>query len=186
MGKIIGVYIRISSGDKQSTESQQLAISEYIDHNNLPRDKIRVYMDSCSGTLSTRPQLDLLMESVRKGLVGEIIFWRLDRLGRSVSNLIDLMTEFKEFGVRVKSLRDNLDTSTASGQLAFNMLAAVAQFEHDLISERTIAGLLNARRNDIPLGRPPHSKDKRRRKTDGYKSRWAQERLKKSTELMTK
>lgn len=103
----------------------------------------RIYTDKISGSKFERPEMNKMKESLRNGDV--IVVWRLDRLGRSLRDLITLVNEFKEGGIGLKSLQDSIDTSSASGELMFHLMGALAQFERTLICERTKAGLTAAR-----------------------------------------
>lgn len=112
----------------------------------------RTFTDVSSGSLASRPQLDLLLDHLRPG--DTLVVWRLDRLGRSVRNLIDLVQALEERGVHFKSLQDHMDTSSPGGKLVFHIFASLAEFERDLIRERTQAGLESARARGRVGGRP--------------------------------
>lgn len=103
----------------------------------------RIYEEKVSATSKTRPQLERLLDSLREG--DKVVVWRLDRLGRSIKDLIALVELFKERGVQFVSLTENIDTSSPSGELIFHIFASVAQFERSLIIERTKSGLNAAR-----------------------------------------
>ena len=98
-----------------------------------------------------RPELDNLLSQLRNGDI--IIVWKLDRLGRSLKHLVDLMAEFKQMEVEFISLNDNIDTTTIQGRLIFNLFASFAEFERELIRERTMAGLKAARERGRVGGR---------------------------------
>lgn len=112
----------------------------------------RVFADHASGAKAHRPELDRLLDVIREG--DTLIVWKLDRLGRSVQNLVDLMNLLQSRGVGFRSLTENMDTTTPGGVLVFNVFAAMAQFERDLIRERTNAGLRAARARGRKGGRP--------------------------------
>lgn len=112
----------------------------------------KIYKDIKSGSLSNRPALDQLLNDVNKNDV--IIIWKLDRLGRSLKNLVDLINTLNEKGVGLKSINDPVDTTTAQGRLIFNIFGSLAEFERELIKERTIAGLEAAREKGKIGGRP--------------------------------
>ena len=112
----------------------------------------KIYKDIISGSLSNRPALDQLLNDVNKNDV--IVIWKLDRLGRSLKNLVDLINTLNEKGVGLKSVNDPVDTTTAQGRLIFNIFGSLAEFEHELIKERTIAGLEAAREKGKIGGRP--------------------------------
>src|SRR5690349_24080098 len=99
----------------------------------------RIFTDKASGKLEHRPALDAMLEQLRPG--DAVVVWRLDRLGRSLRNLIDLVSEFESRGVGFVSLTENIDTTTPGGRLIFHIFGALAEFERDLIRERTMAGL---------------------------------------------
>lgn len=112
----------------------------------------KIYKDIISGSLSNRPALDKLLEDVNKNDV--IVIWKLDRLGRSLKNLVDLINTLNEKGVGIQSLNDPVDTTTAQGRLIYNIFGSLAEFERELIKERTIAGLEAARGKGNIGGRP--------------------------------
>lgn len=115
----------------------------------------RVYTDHASGSRASRPELDRMMEALREGDV--LVVWKLDRLGRSVQNLVELMNRLHAMGVEFRSLTEGMDTTTPGGTMIFGMFAVMAQFERDLIRERTMAGLQAARARGHRGGRPPSS-----------------------------
>jgi DNA invertase Pin-like site-specific DNA recombinase len=112
----------------------------------------RVFVDKASGKLEHRPQLDALLDQLRPG--DTVVVWRLDRLGRSLRHLIDTVQELDDGGVAFRSLTENIDTATPGGRLVFHVFGALAEFERDLIRERTIAGLAAARARGRKGGRP--------------------------------
>jgi DNA invertase Pin-like site-specific DNA recombinase len=112
----------------------------------------KIYQDQLSGAKVDRPGLEEALAFARKG--DTLVVWRLDRLGRSLRHLIMTVEEMQGRGVALKSLQDNIDTSTATGQLQFHLIAALAQFERSLIQERTNAGLVAARARGRFGGRP--------------------------------
>ena len=103
----------------------------------------RIYFDKVSGSKADRPELNRLRESLRSG--DTLVVWRLDRLGRSLRDLIDWVKWLEETGVTLHSLNEQIDTSHHTGKLVFHLFAALAEFERDLIRERTLAGLAAAR-----------------------------------------
>ncbi|WEV74243.1 recombinase family protein [Bifidobacterium sp. ESL0798] len=113
----------------------------------------KIYTDHASGAKEHRPQLDEMLRALRKG--DTVIVWKLDRMGRSLQNLVTLMNKFNDMGVGFKSLTENIDATTSGGMLVYNIFAAMAQFERDLIRERTNAGLQAARRRGRKGGRKP-------------------------------
>lgn len=113
----------------------------------------RVFVDTISGSLDHRPELEKLMDQLRPG--DTLVVWRLDRLGRSIRHLIDQLQILSERGVGFRSLQETIDTTSSGGRLVFHVFAALAEFERDLIRERTHAGLAAARARGRKGGRPP-------------------------------
>lgn len=113
----------------------------------------RVWSETASGAAAQRPVLEQLMATVQPG--DTIVVWRLDRLGRSTTHLIDTVTQLHERDVAVHSLHEQFDTRTANGRLILGLFALLAQFERDLMTERTKAGLEAAARSGKRIGRPP-------------------------------
>ncbi len=146
MGKRIG-YARVSSGDQDLSLQIDELKSLGCDH---------IFSDKVSGIKSERKGLDLCIKTLNSG--DTLVVWRLDRLGRSMPHLVSIVTDLKERGIHIKSLNDGvIDTTTASGELVFNIFAALAQFERELIRERTCAGLKAARSRGRKGGRKPIS-----------------------------
>lgn len=112
----------------------------------------RIYQDKLSGSITLRPELEKLREVLREG--DTLIIWRLDRLGRSLKDLIEWVAYLEEKKVTLHSLQEALDTSTAGGKLIFHIFGALAEFERNLIRERTKAGLAAARARGRLGGRP--------------------------------
>ena len=112
----------------------------------------RLFTDKASGAKADRPQYLLMLDQIRPG--DTILIWKLDRLGRSLRHLLDLVDIFNEKDVGLKSLTDPIDTTTSRGKLIFNIFASLAEFERDLIRERTMAGLAAARARGRIGGRP--------------------------------
>ena len=112
----------------------------------------RIFVDKASGKLEHRPGLDEMLAQLRPG--DTVVVWRLDRLGRSLRHLIDVVGDLDRRGVALRSLRESLDTSTPGGRLVFHVFGALAEFERDLIRERTAAGLQAARARGRRGGRP--------------------------------
>lgn len=112
----------------------------------------RTFTDRASGKLTSRPALDELLTQARPG--DTLIVWRLDRLGRSLRHLIDTVGQLEQRGVAFVSLTEAMDTSTPGGKLIFHFMGALAQFERELLRERTMAGLAAARARGRNGGRP--------------------------------
>jgi DNA invertase Pin-like site-specific DNA recombinase len=135
-------YARVST-DEQSDNAQLDAL------NNAGCE--RIFSEKFSGKSKQRPELERMIDSLRSGDI--VVVQRLDRLGRSLKDLIELLDGFKSQQVSFISLNENIDTTTAVGELAFHMIGSIAQFERRLISERTKAGLDAARARGRKGGR---------------------------------
>ena len=112
----------------------------------------QLYTDTASGSLTDRPGLAEALSHLRAG--DTLVVWRLDRLGRSLAHLIDTIKVLQGRGIHFKSLQEQLDTGTSGGKLVFHVFGALAEFERDLIRERTKAGLAAARARGTVGGRP--------------------------------
>jgi DNA invertase Pin-like site-specific DNA recombinase len=112
----------------------------------------RVFIDKMSGKRFDRPEFLRMLDMARPGDV--IVVWRLDRLGRSLKQLIETVTLLGSRGIELRSLKESIDTATPTGKLMFHIVAAMAEFERDVISERTQAGLEAARARGRRGGRP--------------------------------
>jgi DNA invertase Pin-like site-specific DNA recombinase len=134
-------------------------VSTFDQNPGLQRDALkaagcfRVFTDRASGTLENRKQLAKVLDQLRPG--DTLVVWRLDRLGRSLTHLIETVTTLAERKIGFRSLTENIDTTTASGKLIFHIFGAIAEFERDLIRDRTMAGLAAARARGRVGGRPP-------------------------------
>ena len=112
----------------------------------------RIYQEVASGAKTARPELDRLLVDIRTG--DTIVIWKLDRLGRSLKHLVELVGKLAERKIGLLSLNDPVDTTNAQGRLVFNLFASLAEFERELIQERTLAGLSAARARGRVGGRP--------------------------------
>lgn len=112
----------------------------------------RIFTDHASGTATSRPQFDAMMDRLRIG--DTLVVWRLDRLGRSMTHLIALVAELEAREIGLRSLNEQIDTTTANGRLVFHVMAALTEFERGLLTERTQAGLAAARARGRVGGRP--------------------------------
>jgi DNA invertase Pin-like site-specific DNA recombinase len=112
----------------------------------------RIVQETASGAKSDRPALASLLEQIHAGDI--LVIWKLDRLGRSLRDLVDLVSTLMEKRVGLKSLQDPIDTTSSQGRLVFNIFASLAEFERDLIIQRTQAGLSAARARGRKGGRP--------------------------------
>jgi len=112
----------------------------------------KIFVDELSGAKAARPGLQQAMDSLREGDV--LVVWRLDRLGRSLRNLLELVEKLKERKVGFRSIQESMDTSTSGGNLIFQVFGALAEFERNIIRDRTNAGLAAARARGRTGGRP--------------------------------
>lgn len=140
-------YVRVSTADdRQSTDLQRDALlSAGIDERNIHEDR-------ASGARDDRPGLKACLQYLRSGDV--LVVWKLDRLGRSLPHLMEIVTGLRERGVGFRSLTEAIDTTTAMGELLFHIFGALAQYERALIRERVMAGLEAAKRRGKRGGRP--------------------------------
>ena len=133
---------------------------------NLQRDALKaagctqICEDTASGANAARPGLDKALGMLREG--DTLVVWKLDRLGRSLKHLIESVQTLDGRGVGFKSIQDSIDTTTPGGKLLFHILGSLAEFERDLIRERTNAGLAAARARGRKGGRPPGGFAKKR------------------------
>jgi DNA invertase Pin-like site-specific DNA recombinase len=150
--KRCAVYARVSRKRDQSPTLQLDALralcaqrrwqlTEYVDH-------------GVSGTKASRPALDRLMRDVHAGKVDVVACWKFDRFARSMQHLVTALNDFRARGVEFVSVQDGIDTSTAAGRMVFGVIAALAEFERELIVERVQAGLAAAARRGRRGGRP--------------------------------
>ena len=136
-------YARVSTQD-QKLEVQLTELEKY---------GCEIIFKEKQSAIKERPELDRMVNQLRVG--DTVVVWKLDRLGRSLRHLVNLVGSFKDQGVDFVSINDNIDTTTSQGRLMFNLFASFAEFEREMISERTKAGLANARRHGRKGGRKP-------------------------------
>jgi DNA invertase Pin-like site-specific DNA recombinase len=150
----VGLYARVSTLNGHQDPEMQLAelreyaarrgfriVGEYVDH-------------GISGSKESRPALNRLMADAHQRKFDAVLVWKIDRFGRSLKHLVNALADLAAVGVAFISLRDNLDLTTPSGRLMFQIIGAMAEFERALIQERVRAGLRNARAKGKQLGRP--------------------------------
>jgi DNA invertase Pin-like site-specific DNA recombinase len=149
----VAIYARVSTVNHgqdvglQTGEQHKFAeargwqvFDDYIDH-------------GVSGSKDSRPELNRLMADAKRRRFDVVLVWKLDRFGRSLRHLVNALAEFESLGIAFVSLSDNLDLSTASGRLMFQIIGAMAEFERALIQERVKAGIRNARAKGKRIGR---------------------------------
>lgn len=166
----VALYIRNSTTEEKQNPNVQ--INPLVKKCDIEGWEYEIFQEFASGSKETRSELNKLLKKVRNKEFNAVIVWRLDRLGRSLKHLLQLLEEFRNKGVSFISLTEGFDTSTPQGELFFHIAGAFAQFERKLIQERINAGLTEAKRQGKVLGRPSGSKDKKRRRTSGYVNRW--------------
>jgi DNA invertase Pin-like site-specific DNA recombinase len=142
-GRMLIGYMRVSTGE-QSLDLQRDALARVGCE--------RVYDDVCSGRAPDRLGLSKALEVAREG--DALVVWKLDRIGRSLPHVVGLVGDLHKRGIGLKVLTGDVDTTTATGRLVFGIFATLAEFERDLIHERTMAGLAAARARGRAGGRP--------------------------------
>ena len=140
---IIG-FARVSTHD-QNLDSQLDALQK--------ADCEQIFQEKITGKIKDRPELISCLKALRKGDV--LVVWKLDRLARSLKDLVEIITDLNQREIGFKSLTEAIDTTSATGRLVFHIFGALAEFEHSLIRERTIAGLDAARARGRKGGRKP-------------------------------
>lgn len=138
-------YARVSRED----QNLDLQIDAILKRGVDPK---QIFKESVSGVAKKRPQFALCLKRLRRG--DTLVVWKLDRLGRSLTALCELSKSFNKRGIMLVSITEGIDTTTAMGKLFFHFMAAIAEFERDLISERTTAGLVAAKKRGTWRSRP--------------------------------
>lgn len=159
----IALYCRVSTSE-QTNENQKLRLLEYATSKGSEYDMF----EETESTRKTRPVKQCLLAKLRAKDYEAVVVYKLDRWARSSTELILDTKELIDKGIGFISISDNLDFSTASGKLHFQILSAFAEFERELIRERTIEGLKRAKSQNKTLGRPKGSKDSKQRRRSGY------------------
>src|ERR1035437_6625859 len=151
-------YARVSTLNGQHPEMQLADLREYASRRGW--QIAGEYVDEgVSGSKESRPELNRLMADAQRRKFDIVLVWKIDRFGRSLRHLVNALADLDSYGVTFASLKDNLDLSTPSGRLMFQIIGAMAEFERALIQERVKAGLHNARRNGKKLGSPRRDVD---------------------------
>jgi DNA invertase Pin-like site-specific DNA recombinase len=187
--KKVAIYARVSTIDKgQTLEQQEQPLIEFCEKENL---QYEIFKDHASGSKESRPELDKMMQRIRNGEFQIVLVFRLDRLGRSLKHLMQLIEEFKNRKIRVIFHTQNIDTETPQGMFFLHILGSTAEFERQLIRERIkdklkyIDGLIEkdgyyltqAGKKILKRGRPTGSKDNKVRRKSGYWLRWQKAKL---------
>lgn len=147
----VAIYARVSTGD-QNAETQINEIKKYCEFKGWT--DFSIFVDQgVSGTKTSRPEFDRMIACAAIGDIDIVAVWRFDRASRSTKHLLSLLEDFEKWGVDFVSVREQIDTSTATGKLMFTMVSAFAQFERDVISDRTKAGMRTRKAEGKHMGR---------------------------------
>ncbi|MHA2218935.1 MAG: recombinase family protein [Candidatus Hodarchaeales archaeon] len=150
--KLVAIYARVST-DKQKVDMQLNELRSFV-----KRSGWKIYKEfideGYTGSNTKRPAFNEMISESRKRKFDILLVWKLDRLSRSLKDLINTLDELSDLGINFISYDNNLDTTTPTGKLVFQIIGAVAEFEKDIIRERVVAGLENARQKGKRLGRP--------------------------------
>jgi DNA invertase Pin-like site-specific DNA recombinase len=157
--RCVALYARVSTLHGQQDPEMQLSeLREYATRRGLSVHE--EYVDQgVSGSKESRPALNRLMCDAQRCRFDAVLVWKIDRFGRSLKHLVNALADLCAYGIAFISLRDNLDLSTPSGRLMFQIIGAMAEFERALIQERVKAGLRNAKAKGKRLGRPRQTVD---------------------------
>lgn len=137
----IAIYCRVST-EEQDADKQEFLCMEWAKRNN--HEIYKIYKDIISGKTTSRPNFNLLLEDMRHFKFDAIVVTKLDRLGRSLQHLLSLFDEFTSKGIHFIAVTQNIDTSSAAGKLQMQIMGAFAEFERNIISERTKEGMRRA------------------------------------------
>jgi DNA invertase Pin-like site-specific DNA recombinase len=149
------IYVRVST-QEQTTDPQESELREYCERRGW---SCALYRDhGQSGAKNDRPALNTMLGDLRRRKIDVVVVWALDRLARSLKQLLSIADECKSLGVDLVSLKQSLDTTGPAGRLTFQILGAVAEFERELLRERVKAGMAQARRTGKHVGRPARRK----------------------------
>lgn len=158
--RTVGLYARVSTDDKHQrpevqlhplrayAESRGWAVVEYVD-------------EGVSGAKTTRPELDRMMADIDRGVISAVVVWKFDRFARSVQHLLTTLDRLREKNVDFVSVTESIDTSTPTGRFVFTLIAAMAEFEREMLRERVRAGMAEARRRGKQIGRKQRNIDLR-------------------------
>jgi putative DNA-invertase from lambdoid prophage Rac len=147
----VGLYARVSTNDQQTLPMQLRSLREYVARRGW---NVAVQVREVGSGAAKRQARERLMEAARRREIDVVLVWRLDRWGRSVTDLLATLQELEHLGVGFVSLTEALDLTTPAGRAMAGLLAVFAGFEREIIAERTRAGLAYARQNGKRLGRP--------------------------------
>jgi len=180
----VALYSRVSTMD-QNPENQILQLKEYV--NNRPElEIVEIYKDKISGVKDSRPELDRLMQDARQHKFQHVIFWKVDRLGRSALHTYQVVEEWRKLGISFSITTLGIDTLTPTGKFIFGIMAQYGELEREQIVERTNSAMHRIKKSIekkgyyitkdgkkiTKLGRPKGKKDSKRRRKSGYYQRW--------------
>ena len=165
------LYCRVSTLD-QNVETQLSALRDYCQREGITI--IKEYVDEgVSGSKTSRPSFNELMDGMRVKSFDTIIVYKLDRIGRSLAHLLQLFSEFKNRDINFISITQSINTTTPEGRMFLHILMTLAEYERELTVSRVKSGLDRARKEGKTLGRPKGSKDGKQRRKSGYYLRWS-------------
>jgi DNA invertase Pin-like site-specific DNA recombinase len=147
----VGLYARVSTHDQQTLPMQNRALREYAARQSWT---VAMQVKEVGSGAAQREAREKLLEAARRREIDAVLVWRLDRWGRSVTDLLSALQELEHLGVGFVSLTEALDLTTPAGRAMAGLLAVFAEFEREILRERVRAGLAHARQNDKRLGRP--------------------------------
>ena len=148
----VAIYVRVSTSG-QTVENQERELTAHCQRQGW--QVFKVYRDEgFSGAVADRPALKEMMNDARLGRFNLLVVWKIDRLARSISHLLEVLTELKGLGIGFVSLTEAINTETAQGRMIANFLGSIAEFERELVVERVRAGMARAKANNVKIGRP--------------------------------
>ena len=150
----VAIYARVSTLDKgQDPENQLAVLRDYCRHRGFK--VVGEFVDQASGRNENRPEYQRLLTTARRRQVDVVLVWRYDRFARSLSTLVNALSEFQAQGVDFISHQEQVDTTTPQGKLFFALVSGFAEFESSIISERVKLGMARARKQNKRISRPP-------------------------------
>jgi DNA invertase Pin-like site-specific DNA recombinase len=164
----VAIYCRVST-DQQELTQQIKSCEDFCRYKEF---EFEIFSDIMSGKDMQRPQFLIMLDRIRKRDFDGIVVFRFDRLGRNAREVVTLFEEFESKGIQVFSLNENIDTTNPSGRAVRDIIVRLAQLERENISAATKQRLQALKSLGKHIGRPHGSRDKKLRKTDGYKARW--------------
>lgn len=167
--KRAALYLRVSTDD-QNCDMQQRDLLRVAKQRGLEISK--VYRDDgWSGAKANRPAFDEMLHDAKRGRFSVLLCWKLDRLGRSLSNLLRLLEDLRVWNVGLISYSESLDLDSPSGRLMYQLISAFSEYEREIIRSRVRSGLAAAKARGVPLGRPPKQGNKKLTEADKQQMR---------------